>query len=277
MPAHLSETKDSTEADLVVFYPIGIDWSDHFARCLRHAQRYVIVQCCLKTSGGTSEQWLPWWNGAECVWSYYDLSQYGRKNDSVTFNFYHAPLGLDPVFTIGNAIPDFLTGTSIRRPILTHGYVSGKGAERIVECWRAAFNADRIVVHIGGWPTSESYVEFSHVSPWEGTTDEFLARSYVSSSYVPSLREVEGFELPAAEALACGTRPVLFDQPDLRHWYGNSAVYVPEGLSDEDLIGRLTEIFMADPAPVPEEERQDILSRFSWEKIAQSFWDRVLS
>jgi glycosyltransferase involved in cell wall biosynthesis len=106
-------------------------------------------------------------------------------------------------------------------------------------------------------------------------SDGALAELYATSTWVSGLRHVEGFELPAAEGLVCGARPLVFDQPGMREWYRGLGVFVAE-LQGEKLIRLLTELFHQSPLPVSQEEREEALRRFDWERIAKGFWEALL-
>jgi len=103
--------------------------------------------------------------------------------------------------------------------------------------------------------------------------DEEMAQCYSSVLYVSGLRRGGGFELPVIEGLACGARPVCFDQPWYRHWFEGHAVFIPE---TANCTADLVEVFRRDPEPVTEAEREAVLAKFSWKTIAERLWARVL-
>jgi glycosyltransferase involved in cell wall biosynthesis len=103
--------------------------------------------------------------------------------------------------------------------------------------------------------------------------DEEMAQCYSSVLYVSGLRRGGGFELPVVEGLACGARPVCFDQPWYRHWFDGHAVFIPE---KPNVTAELVKVFSRDPKPVTEDERREVLRKFSWKSIAGQFWGRVL-
>lgn len=245
------------EADLQVLHVIGEDALTYQQK----APLYAIIQYCLLTTGNPlSDRWSAYWQGANMVWSYYDLApHFGDRN----VNFYHAPLGLDPAFLSGYKA-GFRTG------VLTTGYVHGSCAEAIQE---PAFAADRCgmpTIHLGPRPVGMNM----YPRAWEsiqGVNDEVLAGFYSRVSWVSGLRHVEGFELPVIEGLACGARPVVFDRAETRHWFSNHAVFLPE-CEGSELIDRLTMIFTCGAQPVSLAERQDVINMFNWEKIIGGFW-----
>jgi hypothetical protein len=270
-PPGVSIVKRRAMADVVVMYIIGADAISAGAAMLRSHQQYVPVQCCLRTAGGSDADWRTFWSQSALTWSYYDLS------DQIPPDlFYYAPLGIDNAFF---PRPD-TAGTSPRELLaVTTGYVSGAGAEAIDEVWHAIHYLSGKGAHIG--PKRVVGV-MPHTNWWaaEGVTDAALAKVYSTAKYVAALRHIEGFELPAAEGLACGARPILFDQPALRHWYGNHAIYVPD-CSGPKLIDYLTHIMRdggdSEYRPVHMDERHAVLQKFNWVDIAPNFWTRLLT
>jgi len=179
---------------------------------------------------------------------------------------YFAPMGADPrVFRLG-------TGP---RPvgIVTSGFVSGSIAEAIEEVAEAAYETDLTVFHLGPdkivgmQPRMEPTWSSAH-----GISDFRLSQTFAMSKWVSGLRHVEGFEMPALEGLLCGARPIVFDRPEMRHWFGDHAMFVPE-CSGQDLIIRLIAILGSAPKPVSFEERATVVERFSWSSVAKGFWD----
>jgi glycosyltransferase involved in cell wall biosynthesis len=84
------------------------------------------------------------------------------------------------------------------------------------------------------------------------------ADAYVSASYM------EGFGIPAVEALACGTLPLLSDTPVNREVAGSFAKFVPA--ADVDAW---SELLSGELRPVAG-SRQYALEKYSWEKSAQA-------
>jgi glycosyltransferase involved in cell wall biosynthesis len=157
---------------------------------------------------------------------------------------------------------------------MTSGYVSGPGAEAIEEAVMAAERAGLTSLHLGPKNVAGMTQRPFMWRTTQGIDDERLAALYRRTSWVSGLRHVEGFEMPAIEGLACGARPILFDRPDMRQWYGDLAVYVPE-CSRDDLIDCLIPILESPPAPVTKEERTRALRRFNWQRIAAGFWSAL--
>jgi glycosyltransferase involved in cell wall biosynthesis len=267
-PPNVKVVDKRKDADLLVLYVIGLDAVEFVSQLPAH-QHVAVVQCCLYPGVlGKYRPWHPLWKRAKLVWSYYDLI---AQSQEVGFRFYHSPLGLDPAFA--NTDP----AVNDPRPplVVTCGRVSGPGCEAIEEVWKAALLADHQVIHLG--PSNvvgvsrADYPNVSFVQP----KDPALADLYLSSRWVAALRHVEGFELPAAEGLVCGARPILFDQPALRHWYtGNCAVFVPD-VAGASLVNTLASLFNTGYNPVTEHERYRARARFNWADICEGFWSQV--
>lgn len=255
-------------ADVVVLHVIGSDAIDYTRQLRESGQRYSIIQYCLQTSGATIDEWLPCWRGADLVASYYDLRDLSAEHG---FNFHHMPLGLDDEFR--RPLQRDLDAYRQRLAVTT-GYVTGPGAEAIEEVWQAAEIAGIQAAHVG---PSKVVGMRQYPRRWhavQGLSDRELADLYRRASWVAALRHVEGFELPAAEGAACGAHSLVFDQPDLRHWYGCHATYLPDR-SGEALVDDLVRIFSSPAVPVMEADRQDLISVLDWRVIVKGFWERM--
>lgn len=252
---------DSKHADLVVHIVIGVgNFADIpidriIASEVANGQQYAIVQCCLmSTEEKKPDFWKPLWEGASSVWSYLDLKQFAPTYD---FNFYHAPLGVDPIFNRSRNFDRDIT-------MLTTGYVADS------ECVHEVAEAVRRVggkhVHVG--PNlchySESYFDIS---------DEEMACLYSRSQYVAGLRRDEGFELPAVEGLLCGARPIMFDAPHYTEWFGTHADYVPE--DNFSVVTASIESLLRHTPYVSEAESLLVAKKFSWPMVVGQFWESV--
>ena len=179
---------------------------------------------CYKTAGATLPQWQAFWSKADAVWSYYPDLPISPWHEQ---NFYLAPLGIDDDFR-----KVVLATLGLRHGIVTSGYVHGRPAEAIQEPALAADAWHIPTYHLGPEPQGMTI----YPARWKslnGCKDGLLAGYYSLSSWVSGLRYVEGFELPAAEGLACGCRPVMFDRVETQHWFGDHAIFVPEMEKDE--------------------------------------------
>lgn len=276
-PSSVQIVTDKSQADLCIMYVIGFDAWEWAEQLINQERDYIVVQCCTKSVPEHTDmsQWYGLWDSARLVWSYYDLSEHCAK---VNTPFYYAPLGVDEVFgyqkalnIVASRIPSRLGGSQ-SFPIITTGYVSGPGAEAIEEVWIAAQRLDLNVLHVGPPQIEGISGLYSNIRSVEGISDQELAWYYSKAGYIFSLRHAEGFELPAAEALVCSICSVLFDQPDLRHWYGNHPIYLRE-CSGEELVNQVVQVMQQEPRLIGEMEHRQIVERFDWRTICKGFWE----
>lgn len=256
VPATIEIVKDSTKADLQVLHVVGTEGLD---KAIENTRSYAMIQYCLKTAGGDSNYWRKLWVKAKVVWSYYDLGSPLQ---------YYAPLGVDyEIFRPpgGSHLP--------RTSVFTSGYVSGPSAEAIEEVANAAKISGLSVFHLG--PENVEGMPRRKERTWSarsGLSDEHLARVYGTCRWVSGLRQVEGFELPVLEGFACGARPVVFDRSDMRQWYSDFAVLVPECHGPE-LTEILTELFNK---PTFALDANQFLTQFNWQTLCEGFWKELL-
>lgn len=240
------------ECDVQVLHAIGVD-----ARPDMWAPGYAVIQYC--TTADSVENREELWEPARVVWSYYPVEKQPE-------NFYLAPLGVDPAFRSNGHTRDI--------GVVTSGTSSADGMEPIKEVAEAALLSGLSVVHLG--PRKIEGMAVRREPSWvnyEDLSDTQVAEAYGRAHWVSGMRYFEGFELPAAEGLACGARPIAFAQPAMKLWYGDSVRYVPETRGDA-LIRALMEQF-ARPSPVGDGEQQLALARFDWKPIIEGFWERV--
>lgn len=265
------------EADLVVLYAIGrCKQTTALAQAIRQGGRkYAVIQVCLRsTMSPRTNDWCEIWSEADVVWSYYDLEQavrddYEGYNPGSDFQahqfrehvtFYYAPLGVDAEVFYDRDMPK-------------HYVICSSGlsrlSESVRECHLAAEQLDRFSLHLG--PKMElGRRAYSKAD----LTDEQLANHYSACEFVSGLRRKEGFELPAAEGLLCGARPIVFDTYDY-HWnYGPHAEYIQE-TDRQGVVDQLVDLFKRGARPVTAEERAAAAQRFNWEKIIEGFYDRL--
>ncbi len=274
------------QPDLTIIYAIGR--RDHIQRqveaILESGGKYAIIQVCLRSTMNPSTwDWLKIWQGAEIVWSYYDLrrlheedgagcgywetqKQMDRWDDDDETDlfegaFLHAPLGVDSqIFH-----PDPHTGPK-RYTIATSG--NNRLQESIRECALAAEQVDGQVFHLGRPRLWYANMDYSN-----GIPDDELAECLSACHFASGLRRTEGFELPAAEGLLCGSRPVVFDTADYRFCYREFADYVHEGTRQE-VIDQLVQLFKRGPRPVGKHELEEARHWFNWERVCGEFWQR---
>lgn len=258
----LVDSKD--KADLIIFYINGrrVQTKTEIDHLVQQGKKYAIIQICVRsTKNPSTADWLPLWQGASVVWSYYDLPAWCAKDKvSPDFNFYHAPLGIDKAFRVYPTKKKYIIATS------GLGYLT----ESARECILAAITVGKRVFHVGPMITNRPEVDFSN-----GMTDTELAKNYSVCEFVSGLRRTEGFELPVIEGLVCGARPIVFDQPHYRHWFNDFALFIPEGNRDE-VIKSLVKIFKKKPKLVRQSEIKEARRRFDWEKITSGFWEKCL-
>ncbi len=260
---HVVDTPE--QADLEVLHAIGYQETVRAVETAQAAgRRYAIIQYCFRsTSHPVPGDWQPMWSGAATVWSYYDLANVWRDYAGriPPFNFYHAPLGIDPAF---HRMPNPLTE---RRDtaLLTTGYVAP--SECLQECAEAVRRVGGRMRHIG-----PDLGLGEHVTPSQGVSDELLAAYYRQSRFVAGLRRVEGFELPVYEGLASGARPIVFDAPHYRSWLGEHALYIPEDDRVADSVAACLQTY----APVTSDEMRWVKEKFGWKPIIEGFWERAL-
>lgn len=263
LPEDSEVVQDVSAATHVVLHVIGFpETVEAVAKCRERGQKYIIIQYCLRTTQEPQTgPWLPLWEGAEFVWSYYDLPALcAEDGNPVKFSFYYAPIGVDPDV--------FRHHELLRRKwkCVTTGTLAY--AESAVEVGQACEIADGPHLHIGR--VADHKFGPKTVNLYE-LPDETVVMHYQSAQFVSGLRKVEGFELPAAEGLLCGARPILYDKPHYRKWYSEWAYFVPEGNADR-LVACLTDLFTAGADPVTPEQRAAAARRFDWNVIAPGFW-----
>lgn len=257
----LQRADSRSDADLLIYHVIGR--REHVLDAARRdALPYAVIQYCLEsTMSPHAADWLPLWQRAEVVMSYLDLRWPLRMGPSCTsFNFLREPLGVDSSVFV-NPCPTC--------PRLHQVMTSGLAwtAESVREVAHAASGP---VLHLGRdlhRREIKAYID--------GVTDSQLSALMQTCRYVSGLRRKEGFELPAAEGLMCGARPILFDREHYRHWYGDSGVYVQEG-PREDVLEALRPVLRATPKPVTPAERRHFVELFNWQRIANNFWRAAL-
>lgn len=253
MPENLERT-NKENADLIILHVYGRH--NHVARevrsILEQGKQYAIVQYAMKsTRNPDPKDWMPIWDKAKVVWSYYDLP---------TPNLYLFPLAADPnVFFQVKLDKDFLVGTL--------GTKTCYGAECFGEVHLAAYQVRGKVVHVG-----EKFGENPIVTHYSNISDEELRLVYNRCNWFSSLRRKEGFEVTAIEALLCGTRPIMFASPDYLRWFDGLVQFIPEDTVGRT-VGHLRDILRG-TGPVTDAEIEETKKRFNWERIIKEFWKR---
>lgn len=257
------------EADLVVIHVYGrrdrVRAQTEYLRSIK--KPYVIIQYSIRsTKRPNTNDWLDIWKGAKLVWSYYYLPELCFEDGIIidSFPFYYSPLGVDSeVFYDQRTEPG-------HKACVIATCSPGELTEGVRECILAAKRVGKKVFHLG-----KELNKGDDVFCQTGISDEDLAYYYSCCEFVSGLRRVEGFELPAAEGLLCGARPILFDKPHYRAWYDGLAIFIKEG-NREEVVNSLEKVFIKGAKPVSDEEMSEARRRFNWETIIDGFWKRVL-
>lgn len=263
-PKSVDFDTEKDEADLVVLHVVGRRDAvqKEVERLQARGQKYAVIQYAIRsTKTPNTHFWLATWARAQAVWSYYDIKTLCQEDKApVPQNLYFAPLGVDSkIFKVSSARKDYSI-ISVGQSWLT---------ESVREVYYAAEAASKPAVFTGPFAARGHSHFVRHVS------DKALAELYRQSDYVSGLRRVEGFELPAAEGLLCGARPILFDRPHYRGWYKSWAEYIPEA-PREEVIDSLTRLLTGKVRRVTAAERNGAQQLFNWQKIVKGFWERVL-
>jgi len=152
--------------------------------------------------------------------------------------------------------------------ILATGYVAE--SEAIDACFDACLRLQAKLCHVGGLlraiPRHPCYDRY------EGISDSELRDLYNSSEYVSGMRREGGFELPVLEGYACGCRPIVFEQPTMRKWYNDFAIFVPN-LPRGELVKILVDVLRQ---PTNLNPRPDALEKFHWKQIIARVWISLL-
>jgi glycosyltransferase involved in cell wall biosynthesis len=270
-PSDITVVNHPDEADLIVLHVIGFPETEEAVRRITSlGKKYAIIQYCLRTTQKpNTADWLPIWAGAEMVWSYYDLQALCEEDGQVFPEqtvFYFSPLGVDSeIFNPGLSRPKY--------KILTTGTLAPFETVDLVN--KACQVINGIQVHVGGLEMKGTDFNDSIVEYHKEISDTNLAQLYRQTEYVSGLRRIEGFELPAAEGLLCGARPILFDRPHYRRWYeGLGAIFIPES-TDEEIVKTLREILKTPSNTWAPLNISEARTRFSWATICTVFWESL--
>jgi hypothetical protein len=205
---------------------------------------------------------MPIWDEAVVIWSYYDLPEIARSQGiEPTFSdkFLRSPLGVDSdVFKPSGSEKEYLAIA------VTKGYLTESTREILAAARHLNAKAAYVGPHIRGLEDADQF---------ENITDEELVDLYSKSYYVCALRRSEGQDLPAAEGLLCGARPIVFERPDQSDW-SPSFITIRE-TEREQIIEDLKVVFDGEYDPVSREEILIAREVFNWELIVKDFWKRL--
>lgn len=259
--AAVEPVDNEADAEFVLIHAIGYpETYEAVIRCKGRGQKVAIAQYCVRTTQEEkTDKWLALWQAVDLVWSYYDLAALCVEDGNLfRGNFYYSPLGVDSSV--------FFPQTDVKKfKALSTGYVAE--SESITEVNTALWNVREKHIHIG----PDNLDLMGRVECHVNVSDEDIALYYSQSEYVTGLRRIEGFELPCAEGLLCGARPVMFDRPHYRQWFGDFAEFIPEG-DCASVEADLSQVFSRKARPVSGEERARAADAFSWPRIAAGFW-----
>jgi len=263
------------ECDLAILHVFGRNTSTHeTVQWLRtHEKQYAVIQYVLRSSmRPNTKDWIDIWNDAKLVWSYYDLVALCKEDElgyfhedsweMEAFPFYYAPLGVD-----GSVFFDRLLGHDTFKILASAQHAL---SESVRECSFAVKKINKKMIHLG-----HELRRGKDIFCIKGISDVRLAEYYSQCEFVSGLRRIEGFEFPVIEGAMCGARPIVFDRPEMRHWFKEFSIFIPEG-KREQVIESLVDTFRYGAMPVTEDEKKLIAARFNWETIIKGFWERIL-
>lgn len=254
-PSNIVFVSDHNKADFQILDVIGPGFPDDI-RC--HRVVYNLHGFYDKWREDR-DFWLPYLNKAIVSFSFADVPGILESND---FRFAFTPWGVDrKIF-----YPRKKQRTAV---IFTSG--SCTVGEAIKECREAARIANQPMIHLG--PRLECMHE-EGIEVISGVSEDELANWLSESRLVSGLRFGSGFELIALEGYACGARPIVFDNPDYRRWYGDIGIFIPE-LPYQQLIDKIVEIMRQPFIPVSKEEMDRNLEKFDWRKIMVNYWEKI--
>lgn len=252
-PDYITVVDTPEEADIVVIQINGR--LEHTKQAIQeYGKPYALFQhAWLSTMNPTAEEWQEVWDNSVITGSHYALP---------TDKLVRLPLGVGSEFSCNH----------LKRKqylICTSGlsYLT----ESVRECIKAAEIVGGRVLHLGPDHAARGH---KHVKCVSGITDDGLAHLYNRCKFVSGLRRIEGFELPCAEGLVCGARPVMFDQPHYKDWFGTWAEYIPEE-PRPDVVASLVKLFSEPVRKVTDQERDDARRLFSWDEFSSSFYEHL--
>lgn len=221
--------------------------------------KYVLFQHCLLTADlACFEVWRGIFDHALLVVSYIDLPSLLKANG---FNFHLTPWGVDP-----GKFSNYRQARN--KTIITTGW--SESQEAIRECYIAARRLRKNMVNLGAdFQFGDGFSAVSRL------TDAELCATYNDCQFVSGLRFKEGFEVSVIEGLCCGCRPICFDLPVYRNWFGELAIYVRHG-QGESLVNHLEDVLRRGPRPVTNAEMELVKATFGWQTLSDRFWREIL-
>lgn len=264
-PSSVELVQNPRDADYEIIHAYGRHDAieRRIAMLERKKKPYSIIQYAIRsTIRPKVNDWIRMWEKARVVWSYYDLRKLADEDlVSGEFNFYHAPLGVDPeIFKETPRERRFIVGACSQHAL----------AEGARECSFASKRVQKPMFFLG-----HELRRGPDVVCCSNITDEEVANYWSQCQFVSGLRRIEGFEFPVIEGALCGARPIVFDRPHYRKWFNEFAIFIPEGSRDQ-VIDSLESIFKGLAVPITHAEKGIILDRFNWSRIINGFWKEAL-
>lgn len=284
-PSSLQLVSHASDADLEVIHVYGRhDTVSRRIELLRQKKKpFAMIQYCLRSTMCPSTwDWFEMWEKAKLVWSYYDLPELCRQDGigsdlpdgSYTmpgFNFYHAPLGVDPkIFRDTNIEKGARILINGKKRFVILASAQHALSESARECAFAAKRVKRSMFFLG-----HELRRGPDIVCKNNLTDEQVADYYSQCEFISGLRRIEGFELPVIEGALCGARPIVFDRQETRKWFSDFAIFIPETNRD-GVISELELIFNENIPPISDKQKDIIRDRFNWETIIKNFWNKIL-
>jgi hypothetical protein len=253
------ETKEEADLIVVIAYNHKSTIRRYIEWVLANKKKYILLQLNLKnTNDPNASGWLPLWESAEQVWSYFDLMKACEEEgiDPNLFKFYHSPLGVDS--TVFKEVPS-------KRIFKIAGSGNGRGWSKECknEIIQATEGTDWKIFNLGFGEDTDRFIHSNDMP------DEELVKYYSQCEFVSGLRRLEGFELPIIEGILCGARPICFNTPNFRQWFDGIAEFIPE---DRNTSEHLRKLFEKGARPVSEDEKAYVRAKFDWQMILRLLW-----
>lgn len=265
-PKEVQFTTNMMEADYIISHFIShIDRTRVYDRTKKYA---VLYYCRDQADEITYKDTISFFDTSQFVWTYADFHSVYPET---TARIIESPLGVDT---------NMFTNKNMNRPykLMTTGFISF--TEAIQESLESALRKSHRVIHLGGNFIDELGFDYNVKYPHIYTnkinvSDEEVVNLLNQSEWVSGLRREEGFEFMNIEGPLCGARPICFDMNCYTKWFGDVPKYV-HPCQGEELIGYITEIIERGYEPITESEKNFLLSKFSWEVVANNFWNHVM-
>lgn len=252
-PPQIEFTNDYSTADIQILNVTRL--ADKYL--ILNKNYIVLAHCFGEWSEEPHEAYNDIFQKARLVYSQLDLSKHPN------INFMRGPWGV-------NTNIFYNINPSGKRPFQITCTGSVASTEGLSEVFTTCTNMNKQMCHLG----PRLFEGNNYYCP--GFVDHNrLLEIYGSSLYINAMRRIEGFEKTVAEGILCGARPICFDNPIYKYWYGDLVEYVREGSHDE-VIKDLTDLFNKPLRKITPEEQKLVMSKFGWIGVARKFWDRFL-